>query len=390
MTPNIERARDHSFDASRRPWSEPSHGGSIERPPMPVALAESISLLASAQVRAAMQALEALSVDRDGDVCARLSGYFAAALRARAGITRGDDGNLYGGAAGPAVMLDAFRVLTEETPLVSFGHRTVSAAIDELATRVDSLHLVDLGIGLGAQWNDLFARLARHAHRPALRITGVDLPAPGEHPEAALRCTGERLASLAAQHGIAFSFEARAEPIEGIRSVSTRADEALVVNAALSLHHVPDEGEAGSARGATLARIASWRPARLFLVEPDAEHHALSFEARAIEAWRHYGLVFAALDATLDRSLGARSVIEGAFFGREIANVVGAEGAARFERHERIATWRSRLERAGFTASPITQFAPEIRGAFRARVVDDAAALCLGAHPLVAASAWRV
>ncbi len=370
------------------PPSTPAPSFAREAPPlvaMPAALLAAARALGAGEATAAARMLDDVPADPRGDVAARLAGYFAAALRARAGAATLDDGNLYGGAVGPEAMLAAFRVLTERTPLVAFGHGTVAAAVASLARGGEALHVVDLGAGHGAQWDGLLRALAGGAARPALRLTAVDLPAPGDDPAAALRCTGERLAALAARHDVALEFEARPEPIESMAPPALREGETLVVNAALALHHLPD-----GARDRTLAAIAAWRPARLFLVEPDADHDELPFEARFAEAWRHYGLVFEALDATLDRGLPARAVIEGAFFGREIANVVGCEGDRRFERHERIARWRDRVTRAGFTPVSLDAFAPAVERPFRARPVDGATVLCLGARPLVAASAWRL
>lgn len=354
-------------------------------PAMPSGLREAAAAISSGDAAAARRALDGLALDRSGDVTARLTGYFAAALRARAGDARPDEGNLYGGAAGPEAMLDAFRALTERTPLVSFGHRTVTAAVADIAREVEALHIVDLGVGHGTQWDDLITRIGQWPRRPSLRITGVDLPAPGDDPAAALRRTGRRLEALAERHGVALRFEAVADSIESVTASRAPRGEALIVNAALSLHHLPD-----GARLRVLSSVASWRPARLFLIEPDADHNAVGFEARFAEAWRHYGLVFSALEATLDRSLPARAVIEGAFFGREIANVVGAEGEARFERHERIGRWRARLSDAGFVGEPLHGYAPGVERPFGAHAVEGATALCLGARPLVAASAWRV
>lgn len=353
-------------------------------PPMPSRLRDAAAAMSAGDFVGVRRALDGLSHDRSGDVAARLASYFAAALRARAGDARPDDGNLYGGAAGPEAMLDAFRALTERTPLVSFGHRTVNAAIAELALGADAIHIVDLGVGHGTQWDDLVARIGQRSKRSSLRITGVDLPAPGGDPAAVLRRTGERLESLAARCGVPLRFEAVADSIESVTATCAPRGEVLVVNAALSLHHIP-----GDARDRALANIASWSPARLFLIEPDADHDGLAFGARFAEAWRHYGLVFSALEATLARSLQARSVIEGAFFGREIANVVGAEGDARFERHERVERWRARLSDAGFVGEPLHGYAPGVERPFGARAVDGATALCLGARPLVAVSAWR-
>ena len=93
------------------------------------------------------------------------------------------------------------------------------------------------------------------------------------------------------------------------------------------------------------------------LVEPDSEHNALPLFQRLPEAFRHYLIVFEALDTLPASSLRVRRILENAFFGREIINIVSAEGQARVERHERSEAWRRRLSRVGFRLMPITKSA---------------------------------
>lgn len=64
------------------------------------------------------------------------------------------------------------------------------------------------------------------------------------------------------------------------------------------------------------------RPLILTLVEPDSEHNALPLLQRLPEAFHHYLIVFEALDTLLANSPRARTVLESAFFGREIINIL--------------------------------------------------------------------
>lgn len=308
-------------------------------------------------------------------------------------------GNLYGGAAGPEAMLAAFRLLIQETPLVRFGHLGANMVIDHATHDHAALHIIDLGIGHGLQWDDLLVRLAARSVRPRVRITGIDLPSPGVSPTEALERTGARLAGLAASLGIAFSFEAIASAVETVERPLTQPGETMIVNAALALHHVAD-GDAVTdvalSRRVLLARLASWRPALLTLIEPDAAHNELPFAQRVIEARRHYGLVFDVFAHLFPHDPAERRTLEHAFFGNEILNVVASEGAARVERHDRIDTWCRKMSEAGFQALSLGALAAShatalaLTGPFTVERRGPALALCFGGQSVIGVSAWTV
>ncbi|MDX2092029.1 MAG: GRAS family protein [Kofleriaceae bacterium] len=306
-------------------------------------------------------------------------------------------GNLYGGKAGPEAMLSAFRLLIQETPLVRFGHLGANRAIDGATFCSSAIHIVDLGIGHGLQWDDLLVLLALRPVRPRVRITGVDLPSAGASPTEALERTGARLAALAAQVGIDFEFEAIAGAIEDLERPRSRAGEKLIVNAALALHHVAD-GDAvtdpARSRDALLRRIATWSPSLVTLIEPDAAHNSLPFEQRVREARRHYGLVFDVFAHLFPQDQEERRTLEREFFGSEILNVVASEGPARVERHDRIETWCRRMTDAGFEARSLRMVAAsharelDLRGPFTVESRGPALALCFGGESIIGVSAW--
>jgi hypothetical protein len=328
---------------------------------------------------------------------ARLDAMFERALRVRDSASGSGAGNLYGGAAGPQAMLAAFRVLIEDTPLIRFGHLGANLVIDNATQDDDAIHIVDLGIGHGLQWDDLLVRLAARSVRPRVRLTGIDLPSPGSSPTAALDRTGARLAALAERLGISFTFHAVACAIEQVAGPSSQPDERLIVNAALALHHVADGDGVGNValgRRALLRRIAAWKPALLTLIEPDADHNELPFAERVREARRHYGLVFDVLAHLFPHDPAERTTLERDFFGNEILNVVAAEGAARVERHDRIETWCCKLTEAGFEALSLGALAPShgralgLAAPFSVERRGPALALCFGGESLLGVSAW--
>ncbi len=327
----------------------------------------------------------------------RLDAMFDRALRAREDASGAGAGNLYGGAAGPEAMLAAFRVLIEDTPLIAFGHLGANVVIDTATREAGAIHIVDLGIGHGLQWDELLVRLAARGVPPRVRITGIDLASPGASPTAALDRTGARLGALARTLGLAFSFESIAGAIEEVERPASQPGETMIVNAALALHHVAD-GDAvtdpARGRSALLRRLAAWRPALLTLIEPDAAHNDLPFAQRVDEARRHYGLVFDVFAHLFPHDPMERRTLERDFFGNEILNVVASEGAARVERHDRIETWCRKMTEAGFEALSLGALAgPHARALglaapFTVERRGPAMALCFGGQSLLGVTAW--
>jgi len=330
------------------------------------------------------------------DADARINALFEKALLARKDRSDGG-GNLYGGSAGPAAMLAAFRVLIDETPLVRFGHVGANVVIDNATQNDDAIHIVDLGIGHGVQWDDLLRRLAGRKVKPSVRLTGIDLPYASDKPLEALERTGARLSALALSLGIAFSFEPIAAAIETVERPVALPGETLIVNAALALHHVAD-GDAVTdptkSRRALLRRLASWKPALLTLIEPDAAHNETAFVQRVSEARRHYGLVFDVLAHLFAQDRIERETLEQAFFGLEILNVIANERDKRVERHDRIDTWCAKLSAAGFAPLSLGGLAKShtrelgLASPFSVERRGDALALCFRGESVIGVSAW--
>lgn len=365
-------------------------------------LIEAADALEAQDPERARELLQPLVVSpASSDPLERVGAAFARALDAR---LRGDlsgAGNLYEGGSDPRDMLAAFQVLADATPFIRFGHSAANAAILEEAGGADALHLVDVGIGSGVQWSQLVDRLSAAARRPpAVRLTGIDIPVAGADSLARLQAIGQALTARAAAAGVDFAYT----PIVGFVQdldlpalLEAAPGERLAVNAALALHHVPDEtdGRGGSTRDAVLARIRAARPALVTLVEPDVEHNALPFRVRVMESLLHYVNVFHALDATLAGHPLERATLEQAFFGREIVNILAGEGVHRIERHERREAWAARMRRHGFAAVDARRLAPALAADVRLDppfgIEVDAETLTLTWRdlPILAASAWK-
>lgn len=369
--------------------------------PLFAAVLEAGSAASRGDVDRARELLDRLQVEAspEGTAVERVSAVFARALRARVLGEDLDAGNLYDARPGAGDMLAAFHVLVRSTPLVTFGHENATTAIAAAVEGEDAVHILDLGMGGGTQWPLLFRALAaRPGGAPRVRLTGVDLPAPEGEPDARLREAMDRLAGAAAEAGVPFEGRVVATQLERMDygALELREGEALVVNAALALHHVPDGYVDPTAhRDRVLRAVCGLNPRLVTLVEPDLEHNALGFLPRLRESLGHYATVFAALDTLLPRDLPERATIEREFFGREVLNVLAASGTERVERHERRQSWRRRMLRAGFEPAEgafdtaATAGHTPIPANFDIREEPGMRVLHWSGLPLMAVSAWR-
>ncbi len=329
----------------------------------------------------------------------RIALAFARAFSARLAVDANvHAGNLYSSTFGIMDMISAFGVLIQQTPLVTFGHLFSNLTILQTVATAPAIHILDLGIGAGLQWLHLLEMLAtRPGGAPHIRVTGVDIPAAEGAPEARLIETGKRLQQKATALGINLTYTYLAARLEDIQlqDIYVDASEALVVNAAFTLHHLPDQlVSLPDQRDRVLQQIKHLQPAVFTLTEPDSEHNNLPLVPRLRESLRHYYTVFDVLDTVLPPQLPERQVIEQEFFGREIINVISCEGNARVERHERNAAWQRRLARTGFKPATCAVLPQQLTDYLQLHenftLLENGAGftLCWKGTPVVAATAW--
>ncbi len=287
-----------------------------------------------------------------GDAADRIAFAFARAFNACLARNTSHAGNLYSSTYGIMDMISAFNVLVRSTPLVTFGHLFSNLTILRAIGGAAEVHILDLGIGGGLQWFHLLEALAMRAEgAPRIHLTGIDIPAAEGDPEHKLRATGEALQEYAAQLGIPFGYTGIASKLEdmSLLELPIRPSETLVINSALTLHHIPDQlVKQPDERDRVLRQIKALQPVVFTLTEPDSEHNKLDFLPRLRESLRHYYTVFDVLDTLLPSDLPERHVIEQEFFAREIINIISCENSERIERHERNEAWQRRLVRLGF------------------------------------------
>jgi hypothetical protein len=239
----------------------------------------------------------------------------------------------------PQIVL--FEAMAEALPLVDASRLLANEFLYRSLAGQDCVSVIDVGVGTGTQMAALVDLLVAQA-RPPRRITIVGVDPAADVLEQACATIGARphpSHCVIDCRGIAESAEmlvahdlARLLP----------ADSALAVNASFALHHVGD----GLAKDRALETIAGLRPLAVALTEPDSDHDTDDLLARFDSAWRHYGLVFAMIDASrLDADI--RMELKLTFFAREIDDVLGTPDAQRCERHETAQMWLARLQRAG-------------------------------------------
>ncbi|EPS64600.1 lateral suppressor protein, partial [Genlisea aurea] len=250
----------------------------------------------------------------------------------------------------------SYLALNQVTPFIRFSQLTANQAILETIEGQHAIHIVDFDIMHGVQWPPLMQALAEKFPPPSLRITGTgsDLDI--------LRRTGDRLAKFAHSLGLRFQFnpliirddEQNPQIIFSSPAIILSPEETLAVNFNHYLHrHLRDR----DALRLFLRRIKSLGPAIISLAEREANHNHPIFHHRFVEALNHYGVVFDSLEATLPPNSHDRYAVEQIWFGKEIADIVAAEGEVRRERHERFRSWDLMMRSCGFNNVALSPFA---------------------------------
>ncbi|KAK6922809.1 Transcription factor GRAS [Dillenia turbinata] len=298
--------------------------------------------------------------------------------------------------------LSAMQILFEVCPCFRFGFMAANAAILEAFSGEERVHIIDFDINQGSQYITLIQSLAAQPVKPSFfRMTGVDDPESVQRTVGGLKTIGQRLEKLAEALGVPFEFRAVAAKTADVTPtmLNCRPGEALVVNFAFQLHHMPDESvSTTNERDQLLRMVKGLNPKLVTVVEQDVNTNTAPFFPRFIEAYNYYSAVFESLDATLPRESPDRINVEKHCLARDIVNIVACEGEERIERYEVAGKWRARVTMAGFTSCPLTSSVKSsIRDLLfdqysnRYKVKDEGGALHFGWEDktLIVASAWR-
>ncbi|XP_050218817.1 scarecrow-like transcription factor PAT1 [Mercurialis annua] len=300
-----------------------------------------------------------------------------------------------------AELLSYMHVLYEVCPYFKFGYMSANGAIADAMRNETRVHIIDFEIAQGSQWLTLIQALAaRPGGPPQIRITGIDDSTSAYARGGGLDIVGQRLSRLAESCKVPFEFHAAgvsASQIE-FQHLGIRPGEALAVNFALTLHHMPDESVGTqNHRDRLLRLVKSLSPKVVTLVEQESNTNTAPFPLRFTEALNYYLAVFESMDVTLPRDHKERINVEQHCLAREIVNVIACEGAERVERHELLGKWRSRFTMAGFTPCPLSSFVnATIKSLLESyskkyTLEERDGALYLGwmNRPLIASCAWR-
>ncbi|KAK2974542.1 hypothetical protein RJ640_007386 [Escallonia rubra] len=342
------------------------------------------------------------SVSIQGEPSQRIAAYMVEALTARMATSgKGLYKALKCKVPPSSDRLSAMQVLFEVCPCFRFGFMAANGAIIEALKNERRVHIIDFDINQGSQYITLLQTLAHQPGKlPLLRLTGVDDPESVQRAVGGLKHIGQRLENLAEVLEVPFEFQAVAADTAVVTPamLDCRPGEALVVNFAFQLHHMPDESVSTvNQRDQLLRMVKGLNPKLVTVVEQDVNTNTAPFLPRFAEAYNYYSAVFDSLDATLPRDSQDRMNVEKQCLARDIVNVVACEGEERIERYEVAGKWRARMMMAGFTPCPIsTNVNDTIRKLIkqycdRYKMMADTNALHFGweERVLIVASAWR-
>ncbi|KAJ4951163.1 hypothetical protein NE237_027995 [Protea cynaroides] len=297
--------------------------------------------------------------------------------------------------------LSAMQILFEVCPCFKFGFMVANGAIIEAFEDEERVHIIDFDVNQGSQYITLIQTVAARPGKPLhLRITGVDDPESVQRSVGGLKIVGQRLEKFAEAVGVSFEFHAVPAKIADVTPsmLDRRPNEALVINFAFQLHHMPDESVSTvNQRDRLLRMVKSMDPKLVMVVEQDVNTNTAPFFPRFIEAYNYYSAVFESLDATVPRDSPDRINVEKQCLAREIVNIVACEGEERVERYEVAGKWKWRMKMAGFQSCPLSSYVNEaIRKLLkqycdRYKVKEESGALHFGWEEkmLVVASGWK-
>lgn len=255
-------------------------------------------------------------------------------------------------------LLSYMHLLYEACPYFKFGYLSANGAIAEAFKGENRVHIIDFQIAQGTQWVTLIQALAkRPGGPPRVRITGIDDSVSAYARGGGLHLVGQRLSHFAKSCGVPLEFHpavmsgCEVQPAD----LWVQPGEALAVNFAFQLHHLPDESVSTmNHRDRVLRLVKSLSPKVVTLVEQESNTNTAPFFPRFVETLSYYTAIFDSIDVRLSREDKERINVEQHCLARDIVNIIACEGAERVERHELLGKWKSRFTMAGFTPVPLS------------------------------------
>ncbi|KAM7275744.1 hypothetical protein ACFE04_017610 [Oxalis oulophora] len=297
-------------------------------------------------------------------------------------------------------LLSYMHILYEVCPYFKFGYMSANGAIAEAMKDENRVHIIDFQIAQGSQWITLIQAFAsRPGGPPLIRITGIDDSTSAYARGGGLGIVGKRLTKLATQFNVPFEFHAASLPgSDDDLEILLKPGEAVAVNFAFMLHHMPDESvTTENHRDRLLRLVKSLSPKVVTLVEQESNTNTAAFVPRFLETLDYYTAMFESIDVTLPRDRKERINVEQHCLARDVVNIIACEGAERVERHELLGKWRSRFRMAGFSPYPLSSVVnstiktllESYSDRYRLEEKDEALYLGWMNRDLVASCAWK-
>ncbi|KAJ1406902.1 hypothetical protein SESBI_24714 [Sesbania bispinosa] len=307
---------------------------------------------------------------RMGDGTQRLAYFFGNALEAR---LDGTGPMIYSALSSKkntaADMIKAYQVYASACPFDKLAIIFANNSIWNKVKEVETLHIIDFGVGYGFKWPAFINRLSkREGGPPKLRITGIEFPQRGLR----IQETEHRLASYCNRFNVPFQFNAivkRWETIQ-VEDLKIKENEFVAVNCLFRFDNLLDETVVmDDQRGAVLSLIKKANPGIFVQSIVNGCYDAPFFVTRFREALYHYSAMFDLLDNNVAREDPMRLMVEEEFCGREIVNIIACEGCDRVERPGTYKQWQYRNMRGGFRQLPMDY---QIINKLRDRLRNDA------------------
>jgi len=295
------------------------------------------------------------------------------------------------------------QLLQDISPCFRVALHAASVAIVEAVGDHCAIHVVDFDVSL-SQHAALIQYLAdRRVQGRSLKVTAVTDPSSpfSQSQTASLPAIVEPLKKLAERAGVEYRFKVvscRAAELDASR-LCCEPGEAVAVNLAFALSHVPDESVSpANPRDELLRRVRALGPQVVTLVEQELNTNTAPLAARFTDACAHYGAILESLDATLGRETAEKARAAEAALWKKAANAVGRDGPDRLERCEVFGKWRARFGMAGFRPVSLgSGIAEQLVGArvgpvppgFTVKAENGVLRLCWMGRVVTVASAWR-
>ncbi|KAL4559277.1 hypothetical protein LXL04_031414 [Taraxacum kok-saghyz] len=297
------------------------------------------------------------NVSLTGDSVQRVAAYFADGLVARLLTRRSPFHAMIMKEPAPEDEFLAYMELYKVSPYHQFAHFTANQEIMDAFEREEeinnnrSLHVVDLDISYGFQWPSLMQSLSEKAtvgNRVSLRITGF-----GKSMEE-LEETEARLVGFAKSfRNLIFEFEGilRSSSYSGIKSVTIRKNETVVVNSVFYLNSLCNFTHISE----TLKSMHVLNPKLVIMVEQEGGRSPRTFLSRFMEFLHYYAAMFDSLDDFLPLDSLQRLQIEKNHLGKEIKRLMDFDkDEANSPKYERMETWKGRMESHGFSGRKLS------------------------------------